>query len=115
MSKDKDLIEDSFEFESFQQDTGYTLEELINTLQKAKEGGEKKGWTDVKLCINSRVEPYEDWAGDAELRVVGKRLKTQKEKQQDKKGAEILELARQKGISYYEARQLKMLMDRGVV
>lgn len=115
MSKDKDLTEDSFEFESFQQDKGYTLDELISTLQRAKEEGEAKGWVDVKLCINSLIEPYEDWAGDAELRVVGKRPKNQKEKQQDKREAEILELARQKGISYYEASQLKMLMDRGVI
>lgn len=105
----------SFDFYSLSTHTEYEVEHLVKILEDAVKEGEDRGLSSVKVSIESRMEPYEDWVGDPEVVVTGLRPKNKSELADDKKEEEIRSLALRKGISFYEASHLKSLMDKGVV
>lgn len=90
-------------------------EGVYEKCKKLIEKAENQGLEGCYLKFNSTMEPYEDFLGPVEIMAVGYRKLNSEEKQQLKEEDEIEALAKAKGISVYEASNLKSLIDKGVV
>lgn len=93
----------------------YSPEDVYEKCKKLIEKAENQGLEGCYLKFNSTMEPYEDYLGPVKIMAVGYRKLNIEEKQQLKEQDEISALAKAKGISVYEARNLKNLIDKGVV
>ena len=93
----------------------FSLQEVIDILTKLLNEAKEKGFVGTYIEFDSTMEPYEDFTGDPTVTVFGYRRKTDKEKKEEEKALETRKLAKEKGISYYEAVELKRLVDKGVV
>ena len=87
--------------------TEYNEEELgvlFSNLRDKLVEAEKSGLTNVHVQFRSTLEPYEDnWAGPVEVQIRGYRELNSLEKAQQKEQERILALARELGVTFYEA------------
>lgn len=107
--------EDQFDYADISHYKTYTLQEMKDLLESAYNHGVEKGWTDVRLSVESRMEPYEAWPGDAALVVHGTREMNSQEIEEVKHQNAVQEYAEEMGITFYEAGILLRLKDRGVL
>ena len=68
-----------------------------------------------KLVFESTMDPYEDYPGDVEVYVQGMRPATEQEIEEDRKQAEIQALAKELGVTFYEAATILNLKQRGKI
>ena len=71
--------------------------------------------TNPKLVFESTMEPYENYPGDVEVYVWGMRPATEQEIEEDQKQAEIQALAKKLGVTFYEAKTIQDLKNRGKI
>ena len=71
--------------------------------------------TNPKLVFESTMEPYEDYPGDVEVYVQGMRHATEQEIEEYRKQAEIQALAKELGVTFYEAATILNLKQRGKI
>ena len=71
--------------------------------------------TNPKLVFESTIEPYEGYPGDVEVYVQGMRPATEQEIEEDRKQAEIQALAKKLGVTFYEAKTIQDLKQRGKI
>ena len=71
--------------------------------------------TNPKLVFESTIEPYEKYPDDVEVYVGGMRPATEQEIEEDRKQAEIQALAKKLGVSFYEAKTIQDLKQRGKI
>ena len=71
--------------------------------------------TNPKLVSESTIEPYEDYPDDVEVYVSGVRPATEQEIEEDRKQAEIEALAKKLGVTFYEAKTIQDLKQRGKI
>ena len=71
--------------------------------------------TNPKLVFESTMEPYEDYPGDVEVYVQGMRHATEQEIEEYRKQAEIQALAKKLGVTFYEAKTIQDLKQRGKI
>ena len=91
----------------------YTKEQLITIVDDLFD---KAGHlTNPKLVFESTMEPYEDYPGDVEVYVWGRRPATEQEIEEDRKQAEIEALAKKLGVTFYEAKTIQDLKQRGKI
>ena len=93
----------------------YSPEDVFEKCKKLIEKAENQGLEGCYLKFESTMEPYEDYLGPVAITAVGYRKLNSEERKQLKEEDEIEALAKAKGISVYEARNLKNLIDKGVV
>ena len=67
--------------------------------------------TNPKLVFESTIEPYEDYPGDVEVYVQGMRPATKQEIEEDQEQEELYKLAKEMGITVYEARTIQDLKE----
>ena len=95
------------EYEQYQPDC---LVGIFNSLiQKA----EAKGLEGCYLKFQSHMEPYEDWLGSPSVMVVGYRKLFEDEKEEIKEQMRAESLAKELGVSVYEAKIVMDLKKRG--
>lgn len=91
----------------------YTKEQFIDIIDDLFD---KVGHlTNPKLVFKSTMEPYEDYPGDVEVYVWGMRPATEQEIEEDRKQAEIQALAKKLGVTFYEAKTIQDLKQRGKI
>lgn len=93
----------------------YSPEDVFEKCKKLIEKAENQGLEGCYLKFESTMEPYEDYLGPVAITAVGYRKLNSEERKQLKEEDEIEALAKAKGIPVYEARNLKSLIDKGVV
>lgn len=99
----------------FQEFKEYQLEDVIAILKHLEDKAKRQGLENTYFRFSSELDPYEDVLNPPSVTVYGFREKTQSELIIDKEEKAIEALAKEKGITFYEARVLKTLMDKGVV
>jgi hypothetical protein len=94
----------------------YTLAELVKQLEDRMVDAEDAGFEGVYVQFRSTLEPYEDCScGPVEVQVRGNRPFDRRELLELKKQEAIEALARELGITVYEASVLKNLKERGKI
>ena len=91
----------------------YTKEQFIDIIDGLF--AEAAHLTNPKLVFESTMEPYEDYPGDVEVYVQGMRHATEQEIEEDRKQAEIQALAKKLGVTFYEAKTIQDLKQRGKI
>ena len=91
----------------------YTKEQFIDIIDDLFDKAEHL--TNPKLVFESTMEPYEDYPGDVEVYVWGMRPATEQEIEEDQKQAEIQALAKKLGVTFYEAKTIQDLKQRGKI
>lgn len=115
MTKNKDLVYCVATEEYLNEYASYTVENLVETFNRLITQAEELGYTDCKVQINSSIEPYEDLPGSPLVQIVGFRPKTLREFEEEENEKRVKELAKEKGITPYEARQYLALKKKGVI
>jgi len=93
----------------------YSPRDVFNLCNSLIEKAEEKGLQGCFLRFQSHMEPCEDFLGFPSVVAVGYRKLNDEEKNQLEEEDFIEGLAKEKGITPYEAKHLKNLMDKGVV
>ena len=93
--------------------TGYSQEEFISIIRDLFLNAGHL--TNPKLIFESTMEPYEDYPGPVEVYVEGFRPVTEAEIKADEEEKELFKLAREMGVSVYEARVFQDLKQRGKI
>ena len=93
--------------------TGYSREEFISIVDEMFYNAGHL--TSPKLIFESTLEPYEDYPGPVEVYVKGFRHVTEAEIKADEEEKELRRLAREMGVSVYEARIFQDLKQRGKI
>ena len=109
----KNMREDKTESTYLSKSSGYTKEQFIDIIDNLFSKAEHL--TNPKIVFESTVEPYEDYPGDVEVYVWGMRPLTEKEIKEDQKQAKIQELAKELGVTFYEASTILDLKKRGKI
>lgn len=91
----------------------YTKEDIIAIIDDLFE--KAKHLSNTKLVFESTMEPYEDYPGDVEVYVQGVRPATEEEIKADRKQEELHDLAKEMGVTIYEARVFQDLKKRGKI
>ena len=91
----------------------YTKEQFIAIIDDLFDKAEHL--TNPKLVFESTMEPYEDYPGDVEVYVQGMRPATEQEIEEDQKQAKIQALAKELGVTFYEAATILNLKQRGKI
>ena len=91
----------------------YTKEQIIAIIDDLFDKAEHL--TTPKLVFESTIEPYENYPGDVEVYVWGMRPTTEQEIEEDQKQAEIQALAKKLGVTFYEAKTIQDLKQRGKI
>ena len=90
------------------------LDKLFTELKEGIASAEAEGFTDVYVRFSSTLDPYEDnTTGPVEVTVRGMREWNQKEKAWQAQYIRIHTLAKELGISQYEASVVDNLRARG--
>ena len=71
--------------------------------------------TNPKLVFESTIEPYENYPDDVEVYVWGMRPATEQEIGKDREQAKIQTLAKKLGVTFYEAKTIQDLKQRGKI
>ena len=91
----------------------YTKEQFIAIIDDLFE--KAKYLHNPKLVFESTMEPYEDYPGDVEVYVQGMRPATEKEIEEDREQEKIQGLAKELGVTFYEAATILNLKQRGKI
>ena len=91
----------------------YTKEQFIAIIDDLFDKAEHL--INPKLVFESTIEPYEDYPGDVEVYVGGMRPATEAEIKAEEEEKELRKLAREMGVSVYEARVFQDLKQRGKI
>ena len=91
----------------------YTKENIVAIIDDLFE--KAKYLHNPKLVFESTMEPYEDCLGDVEVYVQGMRHATEQEIEEDRKQAEIQALSKKLGVTFYEAKTIQDLKQRGKI
>ena len=109
----KNMREDKTESTYLSKYSGYTKEQFIDVIDDLFSKAEYL--TNPKLVFESTIEPYETYPGDVEVYVCGMRPPTGKEIKEDQEQAKIQELAKELGVTFYEASTILNLKKRGKI
>ena len=93
--------------------TGYSQEEFISIIRELFYNAGHL--TSPKLIFESTMAPYEDYPGPVEVYVKGLRHVTEAEIKADEEEKELRKLAKEMGVSVYEARIFQDLKQRGKI
>lgn len=110
--KDVELVTEQVSLDQF---TEYGIEELNSLFTKLLEKASNAGLENCYLKFESRQEPYEDWLGAPVVFPCGYRRLNYKELEELKYQEYLEELAKEKGITVYEAKHLHSLSLKGLV
>ena len=91
----------------------YTKEDIVAIIDDLFE--KAKYLHNPKLVFESTMEPYEDYPGDVEVYVQGMRPATEKEIKSDRDYAETVRLSVEMGVTFYEAKLIQDLKQRGKI
>lgn len=109
----KNMREDKTDCLYLNKHSEYTKEDIVAIIDDLFD---KAGHlTNPKLVFESTMEPYEDYPGDVEVYVQGMRPATEEEIEADRKQAEIQALAKKLGVTFYEAKTIQDLKQRGKI
>ena len=84
---------------------------LYDELDKAAAAGFK----DPYVIFESTIEPYEDYCGPVEVRIMGHRQPNAQELAEQAQQKYLQDLADQMGVTYYEASVIDRLQKSGKV
>ena len=93
--------------------TGYSQEEFISIIDELFYNAGHL--TNPKLIFESTMQPYMDFPGPVEVCVKGLRHVTEAEIKAEEEEKELRRLAREMGVSVYEARIFQDLKQRGKI
>jgi hypothetical protein len=94
----------------------YTLAELVKHLEDRMVDAEDAGFEGVYVQFRSTLEPYEDCScGPVEVQIRGNRPYDRREVLELKKQEAIEALAKELGVTFYEASVIKNLKERGKI
>ena len=91
----------------------YTKEQFIAIIDDLFDKAEHL--TNPKLVFESTTEPYDNYPDDVEVYVSGMRPATEQEIEKDRKQAEIQALAKKLSVTFYEAKTIQDLKQRGKI
>lgn len=103
---------DGFHFSELEEYTPEDVKEICDDLIKK---AEEEGLQGCYLRFHSNMEPYEDYLSAPSVTVCGYRKYTDHEKAEMARDEKIREMARDMGISEYEAKIIQSLKDRGKI
>ena len=91
----------------------YQPEDLLEISSKLMAVAKEEGLQGCYLKFKSTMEPWEDYLGPVQLTICGYRKLNATEKAQQKRDKAIKALAKEKGITFYEADTLMSLKEKG--
>ena len=95
--------------------TEYKIDELTELFKSLLEKASKAGLENCYLKFESRHIPREDWLGDPVVFPCGYRKLNTKELKEMERQDYITKLAKEKGITEYEAKNLLNLVEKRIV
>ena len=101
------------EAEYLSENTEYQTETLLKVFEFLFEKGQTAGLEGCFLRFSSTMEPYEDYLGPVEVTVCGYRKLNASEVNQLETEEAVRILAEKMGISFYEAKIVHGLKQRG--
>lgn len=110
--KEVTLFQNSMYLSEYEEYKPEEIKELCDSLIKK---AESEGLTNCYLRFESTREPYEDYLGPVSITPCGYREFNYKEKKELEKQKEIESLAKELGITFYEATTIKNLKERGKI
>ena len=99
--------------EHLSEHVGYQPEDLLEILSKLMAVAKEEGLQGCYLKFKSTMEPWEDYLGPVLLTICGYRKLNTTEKAQQERDEAISDLAKEKGITFYEANTLMSLKEKG--
>ena len=99
----------------FQEHEEYQSKDLVDIFTSLLGKAEGKGLENCYLKFQSHMEPYEDWLGNPSVVACGYRQLNTREKESLEREDKIAKLAKEKGITEYQARNLQDLIEAGVL
>jgi hypothetical protein len=113
------LIEDQFGETTYIQNYARfnktDLHKHFGTLYDKLDKAEQAGFRDPYVVFSSTMEPYEDYCGDVEVRIMGDREANTQELAEQAQQKYLQDLADQMGVTYYEASVIDRLQKSGKV
>lgn len=95
--------------------TKYNLDDVVGICKKLFDLGEKEGLQGCYLKFQSHMEPYEDYLGSPSVTVCGYR-KLNKLEQKELLAQKVTEdLAKELGLTFYEASVVMKLKEQGKI
>lgn len=91
----------------------YSLEDIVTICKRLLDFGEKEGLENCYLKFQSHMEPYEDYLGPPSVRVCGYRKLNWAETKELEAQEATEKLAKELGITFYEANVLMKLKEKG--
>lgn len=92
----------------------YQPEDLLDTFSELMNKAKQLGLQGCFLKFNSTMEPYENCClGPVQVTICGYRKLNTKERVEEERQDKIHALAKEKGITFYEASTLLSLQERG--
>ena len=91
----------------------YQPEDLLEISSKLMAVAKEGGLQGCHLKFGSTMTPWEDYLGPVQLTVCGYRKLNTKEKADQERTDAIWDLAKEKGITFYEADTLMSLKEKG--
>ena len=91
----------------------YTKEQFLAIIDDLFDKAEHL--TNPKLVFESTIEPYENYPDDVEVYVWGMRPATGQEIEEGRKQTKIQALAKKLGVTFYEAKTIQDLKQRGKI
>ena len=91
----------------------YQPDDLIEIFSKLMTIAKEEGLQGCYLKFKSTMDPWEDYSGPVLLLVCGHRKLNTKEKAVQERTDAIWDLAKEKGISFYQASTLMSLKEKG--
>ena len=101
--------------EYLQKHEEYSPKDVYRICQRLMEVGRREGLEGCYLKFESHMESYEDYLGPPSVTVCGYRRLNGQEVAEMGREDMANDLAKEKGITPYEARNLLALVDKGVV
>jgi hypothetical protein len=93
----------------------YSPQDVFDLCKNLIEKAEQQGLEGCYLKFKSNMEPHEDWLGLPSVTAVGYRPLNQEEKEQLDFEDKVNQVAKEKGITPFEARNYLELKNKGVV
>lgn len=93
----------------------YSVEKLTSIFKGLLEKAVNAGLENCFLKFESRYEPHEDWLGEPVVFPCGYRRLNKIEKKELEEQDYLEKLAKERGISVYQAKNLLSLVKQGVI
>jgi len=93
----------------------YSPQDIFDLCKELIRKAERRGLEGCYLKFKSNMEPHEDYLGDVSVTAVGYRPLNKSEKEQRDFEDKIDQVAKEKGITPFEARNYLELKRKGVV